>query len=185
MAGRAASMPTESTRRLVSESSTVVVQLDLRESTLVKIAELWVSNLSSAQGGRAEHVRGAFLGSPSVVVAGWARWLLVLVRLAYLAVGNAFAMARLLPVGEREKDVEILVLRHQITVLERQLGAVRVRFAPEDRVLLAALLAWLPRRRLSVLQLLVRPDTILRWHRDPTRRQHAALSRRKGPGRPL
>jgi hypothetical protein len=42
---------------------------------------------------------------------GSARWLLVLVRFAYLAVSNAFAMVRLLPVGEREKDVEILVLR--------------------------------------------------------------------------
>ena len=108
----------------------------------------------------------------------------MLVRLAYLAVSHAFAMARLLPVGEREKDIEILVLRHQIAVLQRQLGPARVRFAPEDRALLAALLAWLPRNRLSMQRLLVRPDTILRWHRDLVRRRHAALSRRKGPGRP-
>lgn len=53
------------------------------------------------------------------MVTGSARWLVVLVRLAYLAVSNAFAMVRLLPVGEREKDVEILVLRHQIAVLQR------------------------------------------------------------------
>jgi hypothetical protein len=57
----------------------------------------------------------------------------VLLRLAYLAVTNAFAALRLLPVGDRDKDVEILALRHQITVLERQLGADRVKFAPEDR----------------------------------------------------
>jgi len=41
--------------------------------------------------------------------------------------------------GEREKDIEILVLRHGIAVLQRQLGSVRVRFTPPDRALLAAL----------------------------------------------
>src|SRR5688572_11684064 len=41
--------------------------------------------------------------------------------------------------SEWDKDAEILALRHQITVLERQLGRDRVRFAPSDRVFLAAL----------------------------------------------
>jgi hypothetical protein len=45
----------------------------------------------------------------------------VLLRLAYLGVTNVFASLRLLPASDRDKDVEILVLRHQITVLERQL----------------------------------------------------------------
>jgi putative transposase len=40
----------------------------------------------------------------------------VLVRFAYLAVSNAFAALRLLPMSDRHKDVEILTLRHQITV---------------------------------------------------------------------
>lgn len=45
-----------------------------------------------------------------------------------------------------DKDVEILALRHQISVLERRLGVgARVRFAPEDRAFLAALPAPLPR----------------------------------------
>lgn len=123
-------------------------------------------------------------GFRRVVVVDSARWLLVLVRLAYLAVSNVFAMVRLLPVGEREKDVEILVLRHQITVLQRQLGLARVRFAPEDRALLAALLTSLPRGVLVRLRLVVRPDTVLRWHRDLIRRRHAARRRRKGLGRP-
>ncbi|WP_093273990.1 hypothetical protein [Saccharopolyspora shandongensis] len=48
-------------------------------------------------------------------------------------VTNAFAMLRLLPMNDRDKDAEILVLRHQITVLERQLGKQRVRFTPSDR----------------------------------------------------
>jgi hypothetical protein len=69
--------------------------------------------------------------------------------------------------GDRDKDVEILALRHQITVLERQLEAdVRVRSAPEDRAFLAALLTPPPRTVLRRLRLLVRPDTVLRRHRD-------------------
>lgn len=65
----------------------------------------------------------------------------MLLRLAYLTATNTIAALRLLPMGDRNKDVEILALRHQITVLERQLGADRVKFAPEDRAFLAALLA--------------------------------------------
>ncbi|MFD9946273.1 hypothetical protein ACFWYW_30585 [Nonomuraea sp. NPDC059023] len=44
-------------------------------------------------------------------------------RLPYLTVTNAFATLRLLPMSDRDKDVEILALRHQVTVLERQLNA--------------------------------------------------------------
>ena len=47
----------------------------------------------------------------------------MLLRLAYLGVTNTLAMLRLLPMSDRVKDVEILALRHQITVLERQLHA--------------------------------------------------------------
>ena len=61
-------------------------------------------------------------------------------RLAYMTVTNAFAVLRLLPMTDREKDAEILVLRHQIVVLERQLAGKRVRFTAADRALLAALL---------------------------------------------
>jgi putative transposase len=41
----------------------------------------------------------------------------MLLRLAYLSVTNAFVLLRLLPMSDRDKDVEILVLRHQITIL--------------------------------------------------------------------
>ena len=58
-----------------------------------------------------------------------------------------FAFLRLLPMSDRDKDVEILALRHQITVLERQLGTTRPRFTPTDRTFLAALLHRLPRGR--------------------------------------
>jgi putative transposase len=43
----------------------------------------------------------------------------VLLRLAYLGVTNVFAMLRLLLMGSQEKDAEILVLRHQLLVLQR------------------------------------------------------------------
>ena len=61
----------------------------------------------------------------------------MLLRLAYPAVTNLFALLRLLPVSDRNKDVEILALRHQVTVLERQLGTNRPRFSPADRAFLA------------------------------------------------
>jgi putative transposase len=108
----------------------------------------------------------------------------VLLRLAYLGVTNAFAMLRLLPMTDRDKDAEILTLRHQITVLERQLGKDKIRFTPSDRAFLAALLHRLPLHVLRRLRLLVRPDTVLRWHRNLVKRRHAASCRPKRPGRP-
>lgn len=92
--------------------------------------------------------------------------LVVLVRFAYLAVTNTFAALRLLPMSGREKDAEILALRHQVRILQRQLGGERVRFERADRALLAALLGTLPRGMLRRLQLVMSPDTVLRWHRD-------------------
>ena len=94
----------------------------------------------------------AHLGSPVVTARGWPA---VLLRLAYLGVTNALALLRLLPMTDRDKDAEILVLRHQITVLERQLHGEKVRFAAADRAFLAALLHRLPRQVLHRLRLLV------------------------------
>jgi hypothetical protein len=65
--------------------------------------------------------------------------------LAYLGMTNALAMLRLLPMSDRAEDAEILTLRHQITILQCQLGSQKVRFEPTDRTLLAALLHGLPR----------------------------------------
>jgi hypothetical protein len=56
--------------------------------------------------------------------------------------------------GEQpDKDTEILALRHQLLVLQRQLGPDRARFTPADRALLAALLHRLPRNVLKRLHL--------------------------------
>lgn len=109
----------------------------------------------------------------------------MLLRLTYLAVTNAFAMLRLLPVSDRGKDIEILALRHQLMVLQCRLGKERARFAPGDRAFLAALLHRLPRDALRQVRLLVRPDTVPRRHRDLLARRHTACSRPRGPGRPL
>ena len=62
---------------------------------------------------------------------------------------------------DRSKDLEILVLRKQLEVLERHVT--RPRFEPFDRALLSALARALGRDRWSLF--LVRPETILRWHR--------------------
>jgi putative transposase len=83
----------------------------------------------------------------------------VLLRLAYLGVANALAMLRLLPMSDRTKDAEILALRHQLAVLERQLYGQKIRFTSADRALLAALLHRLPRDVLRRVRLLVRPET--------------------------
>jgi transposase len=101
-----------------------------------------------------------------------------------LTVANTFAALRLLPMTDREKDTEILVSRHQIAVLERQLAGTRVRFTAPDRALLAALLNRLPRGVLRRMRLVVRPDTVLRWHRDLIAGRHAARPKPKRPGRP-
>jgi putative transposase len=108
----------------------------------------------------------------------------MLLRLAYLGITNAFALLRLLPGSDQDRDAEILALRHQLAVLHRQLGGQRVRFEPADRAWLAALLSTLPRPSLHRLRFLVRPDTVLRWHRDLHARRHAKASRPRRRGRP-
>jgi hypothetical protein len=67
----------------------------------------------------------------------------------------------LLARGDAAKDLEILVLRHQLTVLRRQIP--RPKLEPADRALLAAVSRVLPRSRWSCF--FVRPETLLRWHR--------------------
>jgi putative transposase len=119
-----------------------------------------------------------------VPVAAGRGCLVVLLRLAYLGVTNTLAMLRLQPMSDRAKDVEILALRHQITVLERQLHGQRIQFTRADRALLAALLHRLPRTVLRQVRLVVRPETVLRWHRDLIAAHHARISRPKRVGRP-
>ncbi|EFE72226.1 integrase catalytic region [Streptomyces viridosporus ATCC 14672] len=78
--------------------------------------------------------------------------------------------------------MEILALRHQLLVLQRQVG--KPTFTDTDRIVPAGLLHHLPMRKLRHLLLLARPDTILRWHRDLLKRRHAATCVPKRRGRP-
>jgi putative transposase len=81
--------------------------------------------------------------------------------------------------SEREKEIEILLLRHQLRVLQRQVA--RPALTPADRVLLAAFSRVLPRQawRRSAF---VTPATLLRWHRELVARWWTYPHRR--PGRP-
>jgi putative transposase len=81
--------------------------------------------------------------------------------------------------SEREKEIEILLLRHQLRVLERQVA--RPTLKPADRALLAAFSRVLPRRAWKT-SLLWTPATLLRWHRELVARRWTYPHRR--PGRP-
>jgi putative transposase len=104
-------------------------------------------------------------------------------RFVFLLITRAAAWLRLSRRKEAWKTAEILILRHQLAVLQRrQPGRPNVTWA--DRALLAALLSVIPNARRQGLRLLVTPDTILRWHRDIIRRRQAARSMRGKTGRP-
>jgi hypothetical protein len=86
---------------------------------------------------------------------------LVLPKLAYLTLCRSIQLLMFAARGDAAKDLEILVLRHQLAVLRRQ--APRPKLEPTDRVMLAALSRALPRARWSCF--FVKPETLLRWHR--------------------
>jgi len=81
--------------------------------------------------------------------------------------------------SEREKEIEILLLRHQLAVLERRVG--RPQLTPADRAFLAALSRVLPRAAWK-RSLFVTPGTVLRWHRELVARRWMYPYR--PPGRP-
>jgi len=102
----------------------------------------------------------------------------VLSKLVYLALRSAISLLVLVARGEAAKDLEILALRHQLTVLRRQIPHPKLQ--PADRALLAALSRVLPRARWSCF--VVKPETLLRWHRRLVAGTWTYLHHR--PGRP-
>jgi hypothetical protein len=101
----------------------------------------------------------------------------VLSQLAYFALWRSIQLLALLTCGDAAKDLELLVLRHQLSVLRRQLP--RPKLEPADRALLAAISRVLHRSRWSCF--LVRPDTLLRWHRRLVAGAWTYPHRRPGP----
>jgi hypothetical protein len=84
----------------------------------------------------------------------------------------------LLARSDASKEAEILVLRHQLAVLRRQVARPRPSWA--DRAVIAALTRLLPRSRR--IGLFVTPGTVLRWHADLVKRRWTY--KRTSPGHP-
>ena len=91
-------------------------------------------------------------------------------RFVFLLITRVAAWLRLSRREKRWKTAEILILRHQLAVMQRRQPR-RPQLNWADRALLAALLGVIPKARRQGLRLLITPDTILRWHRDIVRRR--------------
>ena len=96
----------------------------------------------------------------------------------YLVARNLFALVWLLARPRRSKEFELLLLRHELAVLHRHAG--RPRLTHADRALLAALSRAMPRTAWT--NLAVKPDTLLRWHRQLVTRRWTYAHQK--PGRP-
>ena len=96
----------------------------------------------------------------------------------YRLFSRVFELVRLHRMDAAVKDAEILVLRHQLAVLRRQVT--RPHFSWYDRAIIATLARLVPRERWAAF--LITPETILRWHRALVRRRWTYAHR--GPGRP-
>jgi len=114
------------------------------------------------RGGRVRHLaaRGTHRQALSVPVP---------LRFTYLAVLRVFGWLALLARSDHAKDAEILILRHQVAVLQRQVKTPRLSWA--DRAALAALARLLPRSQLRQLCLIISPHTLMRWHAHLVRRR--------------
>jgi putative transposase len=86
----------------------------------------------------------------------------VLLKIVCLLMRWLFSLAVLMSRGDREKNAELLVLRHENAVLRRNAG--RIRYEPAGPAWFAALTRFIPRRRWAEV-FPVTPSTLLAWHR--------------------
>src|ERR1700704_6429452 len=100
----------------------------------------------------------------------------VTLRLVYPIFLQLISWAALLARSDASKDAEILVLRHQLAVLRRQVARPRPSWA--DRAVISALARILSTTRRR--HLFVTPGTLLRWHTDLVKRRWTFTRRRAG-----
>jgi putative transposase len=110
----------------------------------------------------------------------------VALKLIYLVVRYLLGWLRLSHRDARAKDVEILILRHQLAVAQRRVPARELQrnLTWADRAWLALLAGLTSKQHLERLRLIVTPGTLLRWHRDLVRRSWARRSEHRRAGRP-
>ncbi|OLE22670.1 MAG: integrase [Actinobacteria bacterium 13_1_20CM_3_71_11] len=100
----------------------------------------------------------------------------MILSLGYLIIRQVLQLMLLALRGDRANEVDILVLRHQVAVLRRQVR--RLDLEPADRAVLAGLSRLLPRVRWAAF--FVTPATLLRWHRRLIARRWTYSSRSLG-----
>ncbi len=103
-------------------------------------------------------------------------------RFVFLLIARTATWLRLSRREETWRIAEILLLRHQLAVLQRRQPC-RPNLDWADRALLTILLGGIPKARRHGLRLLVTPDTMLRWHCDIIRDRWAARSMHGKSGR--
>lgn len=121
-------------------------------------------------------------GNASHLLGGGFRALRRVLSLISWLVRIAFARLGLLITSGDDRDAEILALRHQIRVLQRQVT--RSRFTPTDRAVLAALAKVFDRTHLERVLLIVKPATVIGWHRRLVARRWTYPHRPARIGRP-
>jgi hypothetical protein len=143
-------------------------------------ADLWVPEIVSSAPELGFLLRTRSRRTPAEPGPGAARSALMTFRLLYLIFVRLCGWLALLPRSDTVKNTEILVPRHQIAVLQRQVRSPRLSWA--DRAILAALTRRLSTAHRRQLSLIVIPRTLLRWHADLVRRRWT--HRHRTPGRP-
>jgi hypothetical protein len=184
-------MPTTSLRQRISlfSRSSELFDQSWRQCSFGKPVKARISSPCGVRKLDRRLARAARPISAERVISGSASWvgvgssgrhridmevLLVLFSLVYLALRRVLQLLALSLRSNEFKELEILVLRHELALLRRQAACPRL--DPADRAFLAAASRLLP--RVSWQSFFVTPDTLLRWHRDLVRRRWTYPSRR-------